>query len=77
MSLILAEKSTSELEGIVLTSILNYRKPVLTKFLAKKLKMERPDLVTILNSLQRKGLITWKTTKPQDDDLICGWFKII
>ena len=83
MSLVLAEKQTqavsptsSELEGIVLTSILNYRKPVLTKHLAKKLKIERTDLVIVLNSLQRKGLVSWKNTKPKDNDLICGWIKI-
>ena len=76
VSLILAEKQTqTELEGIVLTSILNYRKPVLTKFLAKKLKMERTDLVIVLNSLQKKGFVSWKTTKPKDDDLVCGWIK--
>jgi len=75
VSLILAEKTTTEIEGLVLTSILNYRKPVLTKFLAKKLNMERTDLMIVLNSLHRKNLIAWKTTKPKDDDLICGWIK--
>lgn len=79
MSLVLAEKTQtilSELEGIVLTSILNYRKPVLTKHLAKKLKMDRTDLVMVLNRLQNKNLITWKNTKPKDEDLSCGWIKI-
>ena len=77
MSLILAQKQTlTELEGIVLTSILNYRKPVLTKFLAKKLNMERTDLMIQLNQLQKKGFISWKSTKPKDDDLVCGWIKV-
>lgn len=68
-------KPTDNFEAIVLASILKYRKPVKTKHLARKLNMNRIELVSILNILNKQNLICFQKVTMKNDDIVYGWIK--
>lgn len=67
VALVLAEQKEQPLfEGIVLTKLKNYTKPVKTKNLATRLKVDRPRLVEMLNELKERGLIRYTSPRIKD-----------
>jgi len=67
------------LQNRILTKLRGYGKPVKTKHLAKRLNIERADLVASLNQLRSKGAIAYiKTVNDLQDsrgreDISFGW----
>ncbi len=66
----------SELEKQTLVKINRYNKPVKTKHMATRLKVDRPTMAQILNVLRDRNKIKWHNPQPGDEDRYMGWIKI-
>ena len=80
MSSILTLRDITESQSIILTKLGGYTKPVKTKHLADRLRMDRSDLVADLNQLRSRGAVRFVkgiNQKEKDhrgrDDINFGW----
>jgi len=76
---VLTLENRSAFEDLILQKLRGYTRPVKTKHLADRLKIERADLVGSLNKLRKEGFIKYtKEENPKSDhrgreDLNYGW----
>lgn len=65
-------------EDEVLARLEKYRKPVKTKFLAKRLNVDSTEIMVTINKLKEKGLVAFlpQTDKFSDEPFGWGWVKL-
>ena len=61
------------LEQTTLKKLDGYTVPVKTKQIARRIKVDRPTMMEVLNKLSKKKLVTWIIPKRDDEKQYVGW----